>query len=186
METKNHGMPTDSAKTLYFRYDRPAMGNHRADDSCIRRWPRAKNQHAGSLQRHFLPLGQRMYLEKFATCPFNLTTLPPEGTVRDYFHTWKRTGLWDKIHDTLRELLREKAGREPTPSAGNVDSQSVKSARTAEIRGFDAGKKINGVKRHIMVDTLGLLLVIVVHAASIQYRDGAKLIFAKAKGHFPQ
>jgi putative transposase len=66
---------------------------------------------------------------------------PPEGTVRDYFHQWRRTGILDKMHDTLREQVRVKAGREPTPSAGSIDSQSVKSARTADIRGFDAGKK---------------------------------------------
>lgn len=66
---------------------------------------------------------------------------PPEGTVRDYFHQWRRTGLLDTIHDALREQVRVRAGREPTPSAGSIDSQSVKSARSANIRGFDAGKK---------------------------------------------
>ena len=62
---------------------------------------------------------------------------PPEGTVRDYFHTWKRTGVWDKIHDTIRETVRIASGREPAPSGGSVDSQSLKSARTTGVRRFD-------------------------------------------------
>jgi len=106
---------------------------------------------------------------------------PPEGTVRDYFHPWRRSGLWEKIHDTLRSRVRIQAGKGPEPSAGCIDSQSVKATRTAGTRGYDAGKKINGVKRHILVDTLGLLLAVVVHAANIQDRDGAKLVFEKAK-----
>lgn len=66
---------------------------------------------------------------------------PPEGTVRDHFHRWKRLGIWDRIHDTLREKVRIAAGREPTPSAGSLDSQGVKAARTSAVRGFDMGKK---------------------------------------------
>jgi putative transposase len=113
---------------------------------------------------------------------------PPEGTVRDYFHQWRRSGLWEKIHDTLRAQVRAQAGKGPEPSAGCIDSQSVKATRTAGTRGYDAGKKINGVKRHILVDTLGLLLAVVVHAANIQDRDGAKLVFerAKIKGTWPR
>src|SRR5262249_18929303 len=72
--------------------------------------------------------------------------------------------------------------------AGSIDSQTVKATRTSGQRGYDAGKKINGVKRHILVDTLGLLLAVVVHPANIQDRDGAKLVFAKAKllGSWPR
>ena len=104
---------------------------------------------------------------------------PPEGTVRDYFHLWRRTGVWQTIHDTLRRGVRVHAGRNPEPSAAIIDSQSVKATRTTGSRGYDAGKKINGRKRHLLVDTLGLLLAVVVHVASVQDRDGAKLVFAK-------
>ena len=67
--------------------------------------------------------------------------LPPEGTVRGYFHRWRRSGLWQAIHDALRRQVRERAGKEPEPSAGSLDSQTVKASRTARTRGYDAGEK---------------------------------------------
>ena len=112
--------------------------------------------------------------------------LPAEGTVREYFHRWRRCGLWEKLNNTLRRQVRQAEGRNEEPSAGIVDSQSAKGSRTSGTKGFDAGKKVKGSKRHILVDTLGLLLCVVVHAANIQDRDGAKLVLSKAKNLFPR
>jgi putative transposase len=111
---------------------------------------------------------------------------PPEGTVRDYFHQWRRSGLWEQLNDTLRRQVRRAEGRDEEPSAGIVDSQSAKGTRTSGTKGYDAGKKVEGTKRHLLVDTLGLLLCAVVHAAGIQDRDGARLVLGKAKGLFPK
>jgi len=81
--------------------------------------------------------------------------------------------------------MRQAEGREATPSAAIIDSQSVKTTEQGGERGYDAGKKVNGRKRHVLVDTLGLLLLVVVHSAKIQDRDGAKLVLAQIKGLFP-
>jgi putative transposase len=111
--------------------------------------------------------------------------LPAEGTVRDYFHRWRRQGLWEQLNDTLRRQVRKAEGRAEEPTAAIIDSQSAKGTRTSGVRGYDAGKKVKGSKRHILVDTVGLLLGVVVHAAHIQDRDGAKLVFERAWRKFP-
>jgi len=110
--------------------------------------------------------------------------LPPFGTVYGYFRAFKISHVWKKIHDRLRENVRRACGRKPTPSAAIIDSQSVKTTEVGGVRGYDAGKKINGRKRHIMVDTIGMIIAVVVHEASIQDRDGAKLVFVKFKKGF--
>jgi putative transposase len=111
---------------------------------------------------------------------------PPEGTVRDYLHRWRRSRLWEKLNDTLRRRVRQAEGRDEEPSAGIIDSQSAKGTRTSGSKGYDAGKKVKGTKRHLLVDTLGLLLCLVVHPANLQARDGAKLLLRKAQGLFPK
>ena len=102
----------------------------------------------------------------------------PWRTVYHYFRLWKRSGLLQEIHTHLREHLRLAEGRKSQPSAAIIDSQSVKSSETSDERGYDAGKKINGRKRHILVDTIGLVLLVMVLPANIQDRDGAKQLLA--------
>ena len=102
----------------------------------------------------------------------------PWGTTYHYFRLWKHNGLLEKIHTHLREHLRLVEGRNSQPSAAIIDSQSVKSSETSDERGYDAGKKINGRKRHILVDTLGLLLKVMVLPANIQDRDGGQQLLS--------
>jgi transposase len=101
---------------------------------------------------------------------------PPCQTVYWYFNRWEQAKATEKILPVVRAQLRVQEGRQPEPSAGLIDSQSVKGADTVsrDTRGYDAGKKINGRKRFIVTDALGLLLVVVVLTASVQDRDGAK------------
>jgi putative transposase len=93
--------------------------------------------------------------------------LPPKSTVYEYFARWRDDGTWQRIMDALREQARTAAGREATPSAASVDSQSVKTTNTGGERGYDGAKKLTGRKRHIFVDTLGFLLAVAVTSAAV-------------------
>jgi transposase len=110
---------------------------------------------------------------------------PHRSTVQRYFYAWQVAGIWETVNFLLLQQARERAGREASPSAGVIDSQSAKTTESGGPRGYDAGKKIKGRKRHILTDTVGHLVAAQVHAADIQDRDGAPALLASIRYLFP-
>jgi putative transposase len=127
-----------------------------------------------------------MYLNRTG-CQWRMIPLdfPPSGTVRYYFDKWNQDGTLLEIHDTLRRKIREQQGPNPEPTACIIDSQTVKTTEAGGERGFDGGKQVNGRKRHLTVDTEGNLLVVRVHSANIQDRDGAEQVLSETHDLYP-
>src|SRR5262245_14529844 len=112
---------------------------------------------------------------------------PPWSTAYDYFRKWRAAGVWQRVNDALREQVRRKAGRKRTPKAAALDSQSAKAAGSGGESGYDAGKKVTGRKRHLLVDSLGLLLAVLVTAASVtDARAAADLLAALPLDQLPR
>ena len=111
-------------------------------------------------------------------------TFPNWNTVYGVFRNWRRDGTWQRIHGALRKKVRQAAGKKRQPTAAILDSQSIRTAEGGEERGYDAGKRIMGRKRHLAVDTLGLVLAVVVHGGYWQDQDGACFVFMQLKKQF--
>jgi putative transposase len=103
-----------------------------------------------------------------------------------YFRKWESYGIIENVHDTIHEKVRVGMGKEPSPSLGLMDSQSVKTSSMTLEKGYDGNKKVNGRKRHIITDTLGFLMAIVIHDANINDREGAKLLLKNVQYKYPR
>lgn len=111
---------------------------------------------------------------------------PPWQTVYYHFRQWIATGLWQRLTDSLRRAARVRAGRAPSPSVAIIDSQSVKTSHVGGLRGFDGGKRVKGRKRHILVDTMGFLLAVLVHSAEINDSQRAPHLLRRIVGKVPR
>src|SRR4051794_6825720 len=172
-ETKSKRYPSDLTRTQWKRLERllpPAKPGGRPREVDLRE-----------------VLNGIFYIAR-AGCAWRMmpTDLPPWSTCYDYFRKWRDDGTWSNINDALRTQVRRKGRRKDSPSMGIIDSQSVKTTEQGGPRGKDAHKKVNGRKRHVVVDTMGMVVAAVVHSAGVQDRGGGKYGLKKMVGRCPR
>jgi putative transposase len=167
------------------------VGQHYASDLTDRQWQIIRPYLPPVHRRGRRPICRRRVINAIlyvvrTGCQWRMlpACFPNWSTVYGIFWQWRNVGLWQKLHDTLREKTRRLAGKKATPTVAILDSQSVRTAEGGLERGYDAGKKITGRKRHLAVDTLGLILAVVVHRADWQDQDGACWVLEKLKEQF--